>query len=167
MDFIAVSFEKLHNITGIDEYCRCVVARMDPHDLILIVLINKYDNILVIIIKNAERRDRPSVQSHFAHQILLGSKCQRARIMLFSEFFEVDFLIFKACDQLVFPFLVIPYEEILGYHIRMRQLAVKHLVYSEYSLMFNHFVLDLFVIEKFHNVFFAQCHLIYPPRLIS
>lgn len=50
VDLVAVLLQKLDHVPCIDEDGRCVVTRVDAHDLVLIVLVKEHDDILFFII---------------------------------------------------------------------------------------------------------------------
>ena len=71
VDLVAVLLQQFYNVSCIDEYGRCVVARMDAHDLVLVVLVEEDDDILFFIIEYAERCNSAAVESKLGHQVIL------------------------------------------------------------------------------------------------
>ena len=159
MKLVAVLFDKFHHIAGIYEYRRCVIARMDAHQLVLEVLIDVYDNVFLLIREYAQRRHRAADEPHLVHEVFFGSERERTRIVLLAELLEIYFLIFKACYELVFALFIITNEEVLGYLLRMRKPALKHLVYGINRLVLYYLIFDIVVIKDLYCFFFCECHI--------
>ena len=162
MKFVAVFFDELYYIMGVDEYGRGVVTRMDAHELVFEILVHVNDNIFLIIGQHAERSDSAADESHLFHKVFLGSECQRTCILCLAEFLEVYLLVLQTCDELILSLFIVADEKVFCDLLRVRQVAFEHLVYRVDRFVFDYFVFDLAVVKQFYDIFLCKCHFLCP-----
>ena len=155
MHFVAVFLDELYDVARAHVYSRGVVAWVDSHSFVLEVLVEEEYNRLILVIQEAKRCYGASIESELVHQIVFRREGQRACTLLILELFEVHLLVLKTSDQIIFLFLVIANEEVLGDLLRMWKIAFEHLINCEHSLVFYNLILNLIVVQQFYNVLFS------------
>ena len=159
MKLVAVPFYQLGDVPRVDVDRRCVVTRMYAHKLVFEVLVDIDHHVPFLVAEYSERSDRSADEPHLIHEFIFGRERQRPRVVLLSELLEIYLFVFETCDQIVLALLVVADEEVLCDLLRMRQIALEHLIDSVDSLVFGYLISDLAVVKKLKYFFFCYYHL--------
>lgn len=158
VQFVAVFFDELNNVAAVYIDSSGIIAWVNTHRLVFKVLVEVDNDALILVVQNTEWCNCAGIESKLGVEVSFRGKTQRSCLVLVPEFLEINLLILKAGDEVIFLFLVIADEQILGNLLRVRQVTFHHFLYSVNSRVLNYLIADFLAVEQINNILFSKCH---------